>query len=84
MLDLVGNPEDRFSQGAVHIMSCLNNMVFQSSRVSHVEIRCLANLSHLKQWDQRMKRGLTDRVKEKQEFTVIKQQNKEDVGLTII
>ena len=45
MLELVGNPEDRFFQDAVHIISSLNNMIFQSSRVSHVDIRCLANRS---------------------------------------
>ena len=45
MLDFVGNPEDRFYQGAVNIMSCFNSMVFLSSRVTHVDIRCLANLS---------------------------------------
>ena len=45
MLNLVGNPENRFSQVAVHTLSCLYNMnmVF----LSHVDIRCLANLSSI-------------------------------------
>ena len=72
MLDLVGNPEDRFSQGAVHIMPCSNFMFFQSSRVTHMDIRCLANLSSTSLPISTMtstydidKRGLTGRAKEK-------------------
>ena len=41
MSDLVGNPEDRFSQNEAHIMSCLNTF-FESSRETHMDIQCLA------------------------------------------
>ena len=50
-------------------MSCLNNMLFQYSRVTHVDIRCLANRSSIVLPDQRTninEHGLTGRDKEKQ------------------
>ena len=47
VLYLVGNPEDWFSQDSVYIMSCLYDIVFQSSRLTHVNILCLANRSSI-------------------------------------